>query len=277
MIILWSIYFLNIREMKLTSFKLILLSLFCLGICFSSCEKDEKKEENKVEILPVNGETPEIGGQKQSLDGSWVISYMDKGYSIKELFNFSFDGNNKCRFSTHNNNYEGVYRFFSAKGKFYIRIDIPELGEKGKDYLTLVSKAYDGNSFEYLSVFMGKKPHQESILFRMDRQKTLQFDPSFFDTEWEVLSDEMKVDKGVIKSMKFSKNGRFIGLLSSGSNIEGTFNTDYTDLLVIKTIYGISDFELKFVSFENKEQTKLKVEFRNPMKEHPIVGFLQKK
>ena len=39
----------------------------------------------------------------------------------------------------------------------------------------------------------------------------------------------------------------------------------------------MSDFEFKFISFENKEHTKLKVEFKNPMKENSVVGFLQKK
>lgn len=259
--------------MTFTSFKLILLSLLCLSICFSSCEKETVKNEP----LPVTGDNAEIEGQKQSIEGSWTISYMDKGYSTSKLFDFSFYENNKCRFSTHNSNYEGIYRFFTAKSKFYIRIDIPELGEKGKDYLTLVAKTFEGNSFEYISVFMGKNPHQKNDLFRMDRQKTLHFEPSFFDTEWKVLSDEMKVDKGIIKSMKFSKDGGFIGVLSSGDKIEGTFNTNYTDHLVVETTYGMSDFEFKFISFENKEHTKLKVEFKNPMKENSVVGFLQKK
>ena len=259
--------------MKFTLLKTISFNLLLFGLLFFSCEKNEISNN----VLPTEGSEVEIGGEKQTLEGSWSVTYMDEANSNSILFHFSFYKNNECRFSTHNTNYAGTYSFFTVDKKYYIKINVPELSEKADGFIALVAKTFDGDSFEYVTVYMDKTPHHNERFYRMDRERNLHFESSFFDTEWEVLSEDMAVDRGAYKSMTFNKEGVFTGKLISGYEVKGSFNESHTDHLIVETKYGLSNFELKFLAFENKEKTKIKVEFKNPMKQFPVVGYLQKK
>lgn len=259
--------------MKFTLLKTIAFSLFLFSLVFSSCEKKETSDS----VLPTDGSEVEIRGEKQTLEGSWNVTYMDEADSNSILFHFSFYKNNECRFATHNTNYAGTYNFFTVDKKYYIKINVPELSSKADGYIALVAEKFDGDSFEYITVFMDKTPHHNERFYRMDRKKNLHFESSFFDTEWEVLSADMEVDRGAFKSMTFNKGGFFTGKLISGYEVKGSFNENHTDHLIVETKYGLSNFELKFLAFENIEKTTMKVEFKNPMKQFPVVGYLQKK
>ncbi|NLZ72714.1 MAG: hypothetical protein GX905_02700 [Bacteroidales bacterium] len=250
-----------------------ILSLLLIHITLlTSCNKEDiNNEPSKVK------EPSTENGSNLSINGVWIMEQMDNGELDPHMYRFSFFENNEASMVLHGESYDCTYIFIEKEGVFYIQFNMPSVGkDKAQGYIILKANTYDGEKLEGVTVYIEKNRHGEQEAYRMIRQDISRFENSFFDLEWEVTSNTMQVEQGILKTLLFKNDGSFIGSLDSGENIQGTFNKKHI-LLNITTKYGINDFELSFLSFENEEKTQIKVGFWSQTKKNDITAILQKR